>query len=58
MPVVARGKRVVEKKTGKTVAHAKSPMKAKKAASMRNMAHAVKKGYIPFTSVKKYFGEK
>jgi len=57
MPVVARGNRIVEKKTGKVVGHSKSKGMAKKAASMRNMAHAVKKGYIKKGSVAKYFGE-
>jgi hypothetical protein len=46
MPVVARGKNVVEKGSGKVVAHSSSAGKAKSAATMRNMAHAVKQGHI------------
>ena len=57
MPVLARGKKIIEKSTGRVVARSKSKSKAKKAASMRNMAHAVKKGYISYKSVSKYFGD-
>lgn len=57
MPVVARGKNIVEKATGKVVGHSTSKKKAKKAANVRNMAHAVKKGYISKGSVDKYFGD-
>lgn len=57
MPVVARGKNIIERSTGRVVAHSKSKKKAKKAASMRNMMHAVKKGDVSYASVKRYFGE-
>lgn len=58
MPVTTRGKAIIEKSTGRTVAHGKTKASAKKAAHVRNMAHAVKKGYISKRSVSKYFGEK
>ncbi len=58
MPVVAKGKNIVEKSTGRVVAHGKTKASAKKAARMRNMAHAVKRGHIKRGQVSKYFGEK
>ena len=38
MPVVARGKKIVEKSTGKVVGHAKTEADAKKSARARNAA--------------------
>lgn len=43
MPVKVVGKDVVEKATGKVVAHGKTKSSAKKAAKVRNWAHAAKK---------------
>ena len=40
MPVHAKGKKIVETKTGRVVGKSKSPTMAKKAATARNMAHA------------------
>ena len=40
MPVKAKGKSIVEKRTGKVVGRSKSAAMAKKAARARNMAHA------------------
>jgi hypothetical protein len=42
MPVIAKGKTIVEKSTGKVVAHAKSKSKAKAYARIRNQKHAEK----------------
>lgn len=49
MPVIARGKKIVEKKTGKVVGKSKSKGMAKKAARARNMAHAG----VPLTKKRK-----
>jgi len=40
MPVIAKGKQIVEKRTGKVVGHSKDAATAKRAATARNMAHA------------------
>ncbi len=40
MPVKAVGKKIVEIATGKVVGTSSSPAKAKRAATVRNMAHA------------------
>jgi hypothetical protein len=42
MPVVAKGKTIVEKATGKVVAHAASKEKAKIYVRIRNAKHAEK----------------
>lgn len=42
MPVVAHGKAVVEKSTGRVVAKAKSKRKARVYAAIRNRKHAEK----------------
>jgi hypothetical protein len=44
MPVTTRGKKIVEKATGKVVGTSKSPAMAKKAARVRN---AVLHGWRP-----------
>ena len=49
MPVKARGKKIIEVKTGKVVGRSKSAKVAKRAATARNMAHAG----IPLTKRKK-----
>ena len=43
MPVTTRGKAIVEKATGKVVAHGKTKKSAKAAARIRNWAHHAKK---------------
>lgn len=40
MPVKARGREIVEKRTGKVVGRSKDAATAKRAATARNMAHA------------------
>jgi hypothetical protein len=42
MPVIRKGKKIVEKKTGKVVGKSDSVAMAKKAVAARNMAHAGK----------------
>lgn len=42
MPVVAKGKTIVEKATGKVVAHAKSKAKAHAYVRIRNQKHQEK----------------
>jgi len=39
MPVEARGKKIIEKATGKVVGHSKSEAMAKSAARVRNAIH-------------------
>ena len=43
MPVTTRGRKIVEKRTGKVVATGKSTASAKASARVRNWAHAAKK---------------
>lgn len=47
MPVVARGKTIVEKKTGKVVGRSTSAAKAKRAARARNAARHGRKPTRP-----------
>lgn len=46
MPVIVRGRSVFNRDTGKLEFRSKNAVTAKKAASIRNMAHAVKVGKL------------
>ena len=59
MPVKAVGRAIKEKATGRVVAHGKTAASAKKAAKIRNWAHAAKKypGSAAAQSFHKTFGD-